>query len=235
MSLKRSPMERNKAQVGDSTAGAICVPVRTIVYFPAEMLEIYPQQIVRTGIQDVWQRSPVSLETCYTVPGWKERGYDVDYIIAQGLRWHVSTANIKSSPIPADWKEKFDDFQSKIGYRFILRRLEYSKTVEAGSMMPVHMWWLNAGVAPIYAEYNLAMQLRSSHSSTQIRIPVDVRKWLPGDAVFDGSVYIPEHLAAGNYRRADRDARSRELTSQRSSLPMKAGRMMAGMRWARSQ
>ena len=70
-------------------------------YFPAEMLEIYPQQIVRTGIQDVWQRSPVSLETCYTVPGWKERGYDVDYIIAQGLRWHVSTVNIKSSPIPS--------------------------------------------------------------------------------------------------------------------------------------
>ncbi len=64
-------------------------------YFPAEMLEIYPQQIVRTGIQDVWQRSPVSLETCYTVPGWKEHGYDVDYILAQGLRWHVSTVNIK--------------------------------------------------------------------------------------------------------------------------------------------
>src|SRR4051794_7650206 len=83
----------------------------TDVYFPAEMLEIYPQQIVRTGIQDIWQRSPFSLETCYTVPGWKERGYDVDYIIEQGLRWHVSTANIKSAPIPVDWKQKFGDFQ----------------------------------------------------------------------------------------------------------------------------
>jgi Domain of unknown function (DUF4832) len=78
--------------------------------------------------------------------------------------------------------------------------LEYSKTVEAGSMMPVHMWWLNAGVAPIYAEYDLAMQLRSSQLSTQIRIRVDVRKWLPGDAVFDGTVYIPEQLAAGTYQ-----------------------------------
>jgi hypothetical protein len=172
----------------------------TDAYFPAEMLEIYPQQIVRTGIQDVWQRSPVSLETCYTVPGWKERGYDVDYIIEQGLRWHVSTANIKSAPIPVEWKQKFDDFQRKMGYRFILRRLEYSKTVEAGTMMPVHMWWLNAGVAPIYAEYDLAMQLRSSQSSTLIRIPVDVRKWLPGDAVFDGTVYVPEGLAAGTYQ-----------------------------------
>jgi hypothetical protein len=168
-------------------------------YFPAEMLEIYPQQIVRTGVQDVWQRSPVSLETCYTVSGWKERGYDVDYIIEQGLRWHVSTANIKSSPIPAEWKGKFEDFQRKMGYRFILRRLEYSKTVEGGTMMPVHMWWLNAGVAPVYARYDLAMELRSPQSSAVIRIPVDVRKWLPGDAVFDGTVYVPEQLEAGNY------------------------------------
>jgi len=171
----------------------------TDVYFPAEMLEIYPQQIVRTGIQDVWQHSPVSLETCYTVSGWKERGYDVDYIIEQGLRWHVSSANIKSAPIPVEWKQKFEDFQRKMGYRFILRRLEYSKSVEAGTMMPVHMWWLNAGVAPIYAKYDLAMQLRSSQSSNVIRLPVDVRKWLPGDAVFDGTVYVPEQLSAGTY------------------------------------
>jgi len=40
-------------------------------YFPAEMLEIYPQQIVRTGIQEIWQKKPCSLETCYTVPAGK--------------------------------------------------------------------------------------------------------------------------------------------------------------------
>src|SRR5215467_7069747 len=169
-------------------------------YFPAEMLEIYPQQIVRTGIQDVWQRSPVSLETCYTVPGWKLRGYDVDYIIEQGLRWHVSTANIKSAPIPAEWKAKFDEFQKRMGYRFILRRLEYSKVVKPATMMPVHMWWLNEGVAPVYAAYDLVLQLRSAKKTAAIRIPVDVRKWLPGDAVYDGTLYIPAELEAGEYQ-----------------------------------
>jgi hypothetical protein len=163
------------------------------------MLEIYPQQIVRTGIQDVWQKSPVSLETCYTVPGWKERGYDVDYILAQALRWHVSTVNIKSSPIPSEWKGKFEEFQKKIGYRFILRRLEYSKFVKPGAMMPVHMWWLNDGIAPVYAQYDLALELRSGTKAVRIPIPVDIRRWLPGDAVFDGSVYVPENLAEGNY------------------------------------
>ena len=181
-------------------------------YFPAEMLEIYPQQIVRTGIQDVWQRSPVSLETCYTVAGWKERGYDVDYIIEQGLRWHVSTANIKSAPIPAEWRAKFDEFQKRMGYRFILRRLEYSKNVPAGTMMPVHMWWLNAGVAPVYAAYDLVIQLHSEKSSTMIPIPVDVCKWLPGDAVYDGTAFIPAELEPGPYdvRIAMLDRRTRK-------------------------
>jgi Beta-galactosidase len=32
-------------------------------YFPAEMLDVYPMQIVRAGIQNAWERSPVSLES----------------------------------------------------------------------------------------------------------------------------------------------------------------------------
>jgi Domain of unknown function (DUF4832) len=168
-------------------------------YFPAEMLEVYPQQIVRAGIQDVWQRWPVSLESCYTVSGWKEKGYDLDYILEQALRWHVSSVNIKSAPIPPEWKTQFDNFQKRMGYRLILRRLEYPGSVRPGTMMPVHMWWLNAGVAPIYKEYWLAVQLRSSRNTETIRVPVDVRKWLPGDAVFDGTLYVPENLADGIY------------------------------------
>jgi len=39
-----------------------------------------------------------------------------------------------------------------MGYRFILRRLEYLHVVHRGQMMPVHMWWLNAGVAPAYRD-----------------------------------------------------------------------------------
>lgn len=168
-------------------------------YFQPEMLDIYPQQVVRAGIQDVWQQRPVSLEVCGTVSEWKKDHFDVNYILDQALRWHVTSVNLKSSPIPDDWKPAFDSFQKKMGYRLLLRRLEYPKAVVAGSMMPIHMWWLNAGVAPPYANYPVAVQLRSSNGSAVINIPVDVRKWLPGDAVFDGSVYVPESLKEGAY------------------------------------
>jgi hypothetical protein len=168
-------------------------------YFEPEMLDVYPQQIVRAGIQDVWQRSPVSLETCGTPAEWKRDGFDVDYILAQALRWHVSTVNVKSTPIPPEWKAQFDDFQKKIGYRLILRRFQYPKTVRAGHTMTVHMWWLNAGVAPVYREYGLTVEIKSANGSGVLNVPVDVRKWLPGDAVFDGPLYVPEDLKPGKY------------------------------------
>lgn len=168
-------------------------------YFEPEMLDVYPQQVVRSGIQDVWQRRPVSLETCGTPSSWKRDGFDVSYILDQALRWHITSLNVKSSPIPAEWRLQFDEFQKKMGYRFVLRRLEYPKTVQAGSMMPVHMWWLNAGVAPIYREYGLAIELRSANGSAVIRVPADLNKWLPGDAVVDHSLYVPDGLASGTY------------------------------------
>ncbi len=166
----------------------------------SHMLDFYPQQVARTGIQDVWQRSPVSLETCWVPAYWKEKGWDMDYILNQALRWHVSSVNVKSSAIPPEWKGKFDEFQKKMGYRFVLRRLEYPRVVRAGQMMPVHMWWLNAGVAPVYREYLLALEFHSPGGSEVLQLPADIGKWLPGDTAFDGSVYVPETLRTGVYR-----------------------------------
>jgi hypothetical protein len=168
-------------------------------YFEPEMLDVYPQQVVRSGVQDVWEKRPVSLEVCGTVSEWKRDHFDLDYILEQALRWHVTSVNLKSSPIPDDWKPRFDAFQKKLGYRLSLRRLEYPKSVAPGTMMPIHMWWLNAGVAPPYTNYSLVVQLRADKSSAVMNVPVDVRKWLPGDAVYDGSLYVPENLADGVY------------------------------------
>ncbi len=169
----------------------------------AHMYDLYPQQVVRAAAQDVWQRSPVSLETCGTPGSWKQWGYNerqLDYILEQALRWHASTINIKSSAIPPEWKGRFEEFQKKIGYRFILRKLEYPRAVRRGSLMPVSMWWLNAGVSPVYGGYRLAIQLFAPGGSAVIRTAAEVRKWLPGDAVFEDTVYAPESLAPGEYR-----------------------------------
>lgn len=164
----------------------------------SHMLDFYPPQIVRAGIADVWQHAPVSFETCWVPEYWKRQGWDVNYILNEALRWHVSSMNVKSSAIPGDWKAAFDDFQKRMGYRFELRRIEYPTSIRSGSDAAFHMWWVNAGVAPVYRPYVLALQLHGSRDST-IELPVDVRKWLPGDTLVEEALTIPD-LPAGEYR-----------------------------------
>src|SRR5690348_6319881 len=163
------------------------------------MLDRYPEQVVETNIQNAWMRSPVSLESCGVAGTWFKYGYDVNYILDQALRWHVSSVNIKSSAIPPQWKKQFEEFEKKMGYRFVLRRLEYPKEVRPGEMMPVNMWFLNAGVSPVYRDYTLAVELTSSEGNAMIKTSVDVRKWLPGDAVFEGTLFVPQTLKPGQY------------------------------------
>jgi hypothetical protein len=131
---------------------------------------------------------------------WKDQGWDIHYILEQALRWHVTSLNAKSAAIPAEWAAAFDDFQKKMGYRFVLRRIEYPRSVRPGSPMTVHMWWRNAGVAPVYHPYELGLGIASPRGRARIVVPVDVRTWLPGDAVFDGALPVPRDLDPGVHR-----------------------------------
>ena len=166
----------------------------------AHMLDLYPQQVVKAHAEDIWKRSPVSLETCGVPADWKQNGFDIGYILDQALRWHATSINIKSTAIPAEWKSQFEDFQKKIGYRFVLRKLEYPRSVRRGQMAPVSMWWLNAGVAPVYRDYVMAFELHAPGESRVIRTDVKVREWLPGDAVYEDALYVADDMKRGAYR-----------------------------------
>jgi Domain of unknown function (DUF4832) len=171
--------------------GDMGAPGRTF----AHMLDFYPQQLARGGLQDVWQTRPIALETCWVPEQWHQWNFPLKPILDQALRWHASTINIKSSPIPADWKPAFDAFQKQIGYRFVLKKLEYPTRVARGSMAAVNMWWFNAGVAPVYRSYTLALGI----GDAVIETDADVRRWLPGDAVYEKPIAVPRELAPGRY------------------------------------
>ncbi len=161
----------------------------------AHMKDLYPQQLARGGLQDAWRAAPVALETCWVPEQWHQWNFPLEPILEQALRWHASTINIKSSRIPSDWKAAFDQFQKQIGYRFVLKRLEYPSHVARGAMAPLSMWWFNAGVAPIYRACALALAI----GDTVVPLDADVRHWLPGDAVVEGTVAVPRDLAPGHY------------------------------------
>ena len=106
--------------------------------------------------------------------------------------------NVKSTAIPADWKPLFDEFHKHMGYRFELRRIEYPAEVHPASEAMIRMWWVNAGVAPVYRPYTLALRIRGAAEAV-VELPVDIRKWLPGDSLFEEPIAIPD-LPAGKYR-----------------------------------
>ena len=165
----------------------------------AHMLDFYPEQIARAGIQEVWRSAPVSMETCGVPESWFRSGWDVNYILSEALRWHISTLNVKSSAIPKPWQAAFEDLERKMGYRFALRRAEWQDAVKPGQTIGLSTWWVNEGVAPVYQPFVLAFRFHSPQHSAIVRTEADARKWLPGDIVFEDPLFVPEQLPGGDY------------------------------------
>jgi len=167
----------------------------------SHMYTIYPENITEFGLSDAWKTGPVSFEVCWVVQRWLNKGWDIDYIIDQSLKWHISSFNAKSSPIPEIWRPNVERWLKKMGYRFAVRRVRYSGQVKPGEKLHIKSWWENLGVAPIYYKYPLAFRLKSENDSYSyiFKSDADITTWLPGDIVFTENFVIPADIAAGGY------------------------------------
>jgi hypothetical protein len=163
------------------------------------MYDYYPQQIIASGMRDAWQKAPVTLEVCWVMQHWKNQGWDVRYIIDQSLKWHISSFNGKSSPVPKEWWPEVNRWLKLMGYRFVLRKFTYPSVVEPNGKLEFASWWENKGVAPCYKRYPVALRLRSEKSHTMFVTEADIRTWLPGDNLLDGRVFVPAETPPGNY------------------------------------
>ncbi|MGC9327000.1 MAG: DUF4832 domain-containing protein [Candidatus Hinthialibacter sp.] len=163
------------------------------------MYDYYPQAIINFGMEDAWKKAPVSLEVCWVMQHWKDMGWDVDYIIDQSLKWHISSFNAKSSPVPAEWRPHVERWLKKMGYRLALRKFTYPSTVQAGEALAFTSWWENLGVAPCYHPFPLALRLKNETTEVILPTSADIREWLPGDNLFDSQVDIPDALPEGQY------------------------------------
>lgn len=165
----------------------------------SHMNDYYPQTLIRTGMQEAWRRAPVTMEVCWVMQHWKNQGWDIDHIIDESLKWHISSFNAKSSAVPAEWWPQVDRWLKKMGYRFVLRKFTYPAAVEPQGQLAFTSWWENKGVAPCYRKFPLALRLRSSERTKVLLTDADITNWLPGDSLFDSSVAIPADLPPGQY------------------------------------
>jgi Domain of unknown function (DUF4832)/Beta-galactosidase len=165
----------------------------------SHMNDYYPQTLIETGLQDAWRRAPVTMEVCWVMQHWKNQGWDIDHIIDESLKWHLSSFNAKSSPVPQEWWPQVNRWLKRMGYRFALRKFTYPAVVKAGASLTFTSWWDNQGVAPCYRRFPLALRLKSTARSELLLTDADITTWLPGDSLYDSTVSIPPNLPAGSY------------------------------------
>jgi hypothetical protein len=165
----------------------------------SHMQDYYPEAIVNFGMADAWKKAPVTLEVCWVMQHWLDKGWDVDYIIDQSLKWHISSFNGKSSAVPEQWRPAVERWLKRMGYRYVLRRFTYQTPARAGSKLAFTTWWENQGVAPSYRQFPVVLRLNGAQGTSVIRTAADIRQWLPGDAIYDDSVTLPADLRPGVY------------------------------------
>ena len=166
------------------------------------MYDTYPQLINECKVQDAWMDSPLSFEICSTFQVWKDKGYgrnEVKYIFDQALKWHISSFNAKSSPVPPEWKDLVDYWLTKMGYRFVLRKFTYPGTVKQNGKLTFTSWWENKGVAPCFKDFVPALRLKSENNEAILITDANIKMWIPGDIIFDDAVFVPVDLPAGTY------------------------------------
>lgn len=167
----------------------------------SHMYDYYPQGIVGFGMQDAWKKAPVSLEVCWVMQKWKDEGWDIDYIIDESLKWHVSSFNAKSSAVPKEWWPHVNRWLNKMGYRFVLKKFTYPQTIQRGQKLAFTSWWENKGVAPLYKkQYGLAIRLKNADCTLIRNTDADLTSWLPGDHLYDNAIFVPYDLKSGKYQ-----------------------------------
>jgi len=167
------------------------------------MTDVYPRDIVRSGMSEAWKKAPVTMEICGTFLRWLEKEkYNkdtVEYIFGQALKWHISSFNAKSSAVPQIYSPLVNDWLNKMGYRFVLRRFTYPDVVYPQGQLPVTTWWENKGVAPLYRDYKFAVRLRNAERTEIMITSAHLPDWMPGDIVHDEILYLPYSMPPGNY------------------------------------
>jgi hypothetical protein len=158
----------------------------------------YPMEVTTSGAKDTWRHAPVFLETGWVPGGWYERGWDIDFIIEQGIKYHPTYFMPKYTALPEPWMERLSLFSNRIGYRFILRQALFDRRVPAGGTFRFQSWIENVGIAPIYRKYDFALRLRQGDVSAVIPFPeIDIRTWQPEDTWLDLAVKVPPQIKRG--------------------------------------
>jgi len=120
------------------------------------------------------------------------------------LRWSFLN-NAFYKPILDGWVSGgcMPEIRRRLGYRFVLSKLNVSRQVAPGGKMTFRLELRNEGFASPYNLRPAILVLKEKKTGNQREIPltsIDPRRWLPGQAInVDIQVPIPANLPQGSY------------------------------------
>lgn len=166
----------------------------------SHMLDFYPENIENFEMGDAWRDAPVVFEACWHMNDWYLEGWDIDYIIDESLKWHISSYNSKGTTVPEAWRASVERWVRRMGYRFEIHELAWQSEGAAGGEWNVEMLVLNTGVAPCYHNYAPVIRLRGAERVVDLPLDADIRTWMPDEEHFSAwALKLPDDLAAGEY------------------------------------
>ena len=153
-------------------------------------------------IPEAWKNGPVAMESCWTMKKWLSDGGDITQIVNDAISWHATLAHNKSDYIPGEYKSEIERLVMKLGFRLVLRNIDYDQFIEPASTSTIKQEWENLGIAPPYRDHRVALRLRDSRDSIHGEYISDqsIRGWLPGTSSVEIAYPLPDELSTGEYK-----------------------------------
>jgi len=152
-------------------------------------------------IPEAWKNGPVALESCYTMKSWYSEGNAITQIINDAISWHASLAHNKSDFIPEKYKSEVERLVMKLGFRLVLKKINFEQKIDPGSKLVVILDWENLGIAPPYRDFRVAFRLRGSMDQIHGMYISEqsIKGWLPGAFSVNIDYPLPGDLSEEEY------------------------------------
>ena len=160
-----------------------------------------------TGEQD---KKYTQLDSKYTVVGGETCTPPTSYSQCNAAlqtmgKYHWSYLNLSyHQDMIADWKNThcFEEIQKRLGYRFVMKEVQYTEKMESGKNYKMVLNFENKGFASPYNPRSVYIKFRSVsdgriHFSHQIQS--NPQFWFTGNHRLEISINLPSHLPAGDY------------------------------------
>ncbi len=153
----------------------------------------------------VWKTAIITGEFCGSnkgaIEGTTER-FELNYEFIKKTHWSfIGSAGGAIEPQSEQHQKDLDKLHKTLGYRFVLREINFQDSVSKLDTLNLTIKVENKGVAPFYFQWPLVFYLFDERQNIVLKqlLDFDIRSWLPGTATVSTKIVIPGQINPSKY------------------------------------